>query len=78
VRGGTILIASASIGGLAYAAFAFARAGKAIDEAWAFGDLPMLPKLAAPDDYSRGGEQALGPSAAVGSHCHSHHDSGGL
>jgi hypothetical protein len=44
MRRPTILIASASIGGLAYAAFAFARAGKAIDEAWAFGDLPMLPR----------------------------------
>jgi hypothetical protein len=66
MRGGTILIASASIGGLAYAAFAFARAGKAIDEAFAFGDLPFLPEGIEAATGNRAGSGLAGSRLVAG------------
>jgi hypothetical protein len=73
MRGGTIIIASASIGGLAYAAFAFVRAGKAIDRAFElpFGDVVAV------DREARGRGGRLRQPTAVGCRVRTH-DGGGF
>lgn len=56
MKAGNICIAAASIGGISIAAWALvARVNREIDEAFEFGDLPLLPEGLATARISRAG-----------------------